>query len=367
MVPLATIRKIEGICAKFIWHGGIHAISWEQLCRPRKEGGVGLRSLVSVREAAGIKLAWRFLQGGSLWSAWMSSRYLRGRNFWVCEINNNFSASFKHILRNRPVLRKAIRRKMREGGETDLWLDPWISGQSLLEILGPQTDGAAYRGLTCRHIISGGVWRPEEYRFTAQLGGEIRQVQITPAVLTDVWVWAPPGSTEGAGEFRFSSCYDLVRSHFDEIEEYDFIWGKGLARKMQLSAYKLVLGRMLTRDRLLRFGIPVPDPKCVLCEIENESIGHLFFQCHVAWSIWAEQSRKYLGGVGRERDFREILKWIGDCRGQEQSWARRARLRLAASVWHVWRERNRHIYEGLSTPPVGILHNIESDVLVMSP
>ncbi|KAJ6847196.1 uncharacterized protein M6B38_285315 [Iris pallida] len=57
MVHLATIRKIEDICAKFIWHGGIHAISWEQLCRPRKEGGVGLRSLVSVREAAGIKLA----------------------------------------------------------------------------------------------------------------------------------------------------------------------------------------------------------------------------------------------------------------------------------------------------------------------
>ncbi|KAJ6802698.1 uncharacterized protein M6B38_191110 [Iris pallida] len=136
---------------------------------------------------------------------------------------------------------------------------------------------------------------------------------------------------------------------------------------MQLSAYKLVLGRLLTRDRLLRFGVPVPDPKCVLCETENESIGHLFFQCYVAWSIWAEQSRRYLGGVGRERDFREILKWIGDCRGQEQSWARRARLRLATSVWHVWRERNRRIYEGLSTPPAGILHNIESDVLVMSP
>ncbi|KAJ6795099.1 Uncharacterized protein M6B38_227070 [Iris pallida] len=367
MVPLATIRKIEGICAKFIWHGGIHAISWEQLCRPRKEGGVGLRSLVSVREAAGIKLAWRFLQGDSLWSAWMTSRYLRGRNFWVCEIDNNFSVSFKHILRNRPVLRTAMRRRMREGGETDLWLDPWISGQSLLEILGPQRDGVAYRGLTCRHIIRGGVWRPEAYRFTAPLGEEIRQVQITPTALSDVWIWAPPGRSEGAGEFRFSSCYDLVRTHFDDIEEYDFVWGKGLARKMQLSAYKLVLGRLLTRDRLLRFGVSVPDPKCVLCETETESIGHLFFQCHVAWSIWAEQSRRHLGGVGRERDFREILKWIGDCRGKEQSWARRARLRLAASVWHVWRERNRRIYEGLSTPLVGILHNIESDVLVMSP
>ncbi|KAJ6836360.1 uncharacterized protein M6B38_328170 [Iris pallida] len=63
-IPTATIRKVEAICADFIWRGGMHAISWDQLCRPRKEGGVGLRPLHTIRKAACVKMAWRFIKGG---------------------------------------------------------------------------------------------------------------------------------------------------------------------------------------------------------------------------------------------------------------------------------------------------------------
>ncbi|KAJ6816147.1 uncharacterized protein M6B38_417385 [Iris pallida] len=147
MVPLATIRKMRAYVPSSSGMGdSCHLLG--ALCRPRKEGGVGLRSLVSVREAAGIKLAWRFLQGDSLWSAWMTSRiYGAGTSGYVKL--TTLLCVFQAYPEEPSCSSDGYAEEDEEGGETDLWLDPWISGQSLLEILGPQRDGVAYRGLSC--------------------------------------------------------------------------------------------------------------------------------------------------------------------------------------------------------------------------
>lgn len=71
IIPIVTIHKIERMCANFLWKGGIHAISWEELCRPKKERGVGLRALTVLRKKASYKLFWRFLFVKSLWADWV--------------------------------------------------------------------------------------------------------------------------------------------------------------------------------------------------------------------------------------------------------------------------------------------------------
>ncbi|KAJ6808603.1 uncharacterized protein M6B38_164560 [Iris pallida] len=121
------------------------------------------------------------------------------------------------------------------------------------------------------------------------LAAEIHLITIDASQTKDTWSWASPGTGGGSGLFCFRSCYDLVRTHHDQAEEVDFIWGKGVARKMQLCAYRLLRGRLMTRDRLLRFGKQISDAKCVLCNAEDESLGHLFFGCSVTWHIWTEQ------------------------------------------------------------------------------
>ncbi|KAJ6793872.1 Uncharacterized protein M6B38_234015 [Iris pallida] len=331
LLPVATIRRVDRLCADFLWRGGMHAVSWEQLCRPRKEGGVGLRPLLEIREASALKLSWRFISGGSLWADWMHSRYVKQGNFWTCTPDNNHSVTFKTVLRHRGVLKSAIRRVMKDGSGTDLWRDPWIDRRSLLDIRGSPTHQEDRRGLTCSRIIRDGEWRPESYRYTEELGGFIMSAIIDPALPADRWIWEPTGASTGTGEFQFRSCYNLIRRTFPLCSDYEFVWCKGLARKTQLCVYKLLLGRLLTRDRLSSFGVPVPDPKCVLCCLEPESIKHIFFEYNLAWQIWSEQSR-VLGVCASGKCIGDIISVIRDSRGRGQDWFRTARVRLAASV-----------------------------------
>lgn len=50
ILPKGCIKKIEGLCSKFLWSGNIDEekgakVSWAALCLPKSEGGLGLRRL----------------------------------------------------------------------------------------------------------------------------------------------------------------------------------------------------------------------------------------------------------------------------------------------------------------------------------
>lgn len=53
-----TIRKIELICANFLWQGKHYKISWANICKPKGQGGLGLKKLEELEEAYAIKLSW---------------------------------------------------------------------------------------------------------------------------------------------------------------------------------------------------------------------------------------------------------------------------------------------------------------------
>ena len=65
-LPTTIIEKINRLCANFIWNGKQHKIAWDILCRPKMEGGVGLRNFYEIKTACGLKLLWHFINSKSL-------------------------------------------------------------------------------------------------------------------------------------------------------------------------------------------------------------------------------------------------------------------------------------------------------------
>lgn len=134
------------------------------------EGGGCLRVLQLVRQVSGLKLAWKLVKGGTLWSEWMRNRYFKGGSFWNYSYNNNDSVSFKSLLRLRPLLKRNMYLVFRDvpvfrdDATTDMWIDPWLDQKCLMERVGEQLHAWVPKGMQVAHILQQGRWRPEIYR-----------------------------------------------------------------------------------------------------------------------------------------------------------------------------------------------------------
>jgi hypothetical protein len=87
ILPKKIIRDIEHKFNRFMWNGNIVGsakakISWKDLCFPKKEGGLGLKSLKVWNQTSMLRHVWSlFARSGSIWVAWVKDNYLRRKSF----------------------------------------------------------------------------------------------------------------------------------------------------------------------------------------------------------------------------------------------------------------------------------------------
>jgi len=42
-LPISITKELEKIYTKFVWNGRMNCWSWDDICTPNEEGGIGLR------------------------------------------------------------------------------------------------------------------------------------------------------------------------------------------------------------------------------------------------------------------------------------------------------------------------------------
>ncbi|CAL9217925.1 unnamed protein product [Arabidopsis halleri] len=104
-------------------------------------------------------------------------------------------------------------------------------------------------------------------------------------------------------------------------------------------------GRLLTRDRLTRWGLHVP-ATCVLCSSALESHDHLFFECNFSFAIWSFFASKFISNPPRSLGAAAV--WI-QARPIPASQSRPpeiviTKLILQTSIYTIWKERNSRIF-----------------------
>ncbi|PKU66806.1 Putative ribonuclease H protein [Dendrobium catenatum] len=86
LIPKKILKGIDKAARNFIWDRqgglrGLHYISWENLCKPWKEGGLGLKSVSDITGPLRAKFAWNYLkEKDSLLNKALKAKY--GSNFW---------------------------------------------------------------------------------------------------------------------------------------------------------------------------------------------------------------------------------------------------------------------------------------------
>lgn len=82
-LPDGCIREIENLCSDFLWSGPDlntkkEKIAWTDVCKPKREGGLRIKSLMEANKVSCLKLVWRFVsQQPSLWVSWVTKYLIR--------------------------------------------------------------------------------------------------------------------------------------------------------------------------------------------------------------------------------------------------------------------------------------------------
>nr|XP_043612010.1 uncharacterized protein LOC122583697 [Erigeron canadensis] len=89
MLPNYVIKEIEKLLKGFFWNGGGSAkgraiVAWKVVCRPKEQGGLGVKDLKRWNEVLLIRQFWKILlKENSLWATWVKvvikkDKYLGG-------------------------------------------------------------------------------------------------------------------------------------------------------------------------------------------------------------------------------------------------------------------------------------------------
>ena len=117
-------RILAQLCSHFIWKSSRckgARISWNAICYPKAEGGLGLKDMMSWNQACMLQNIWALItRAGSLWIAWIKEYVLKGRSIWSISATRNSSWNWRKILQLRTLSGRFIEQK----GGVEVWRIP---------------------------------------------------------------------------------------------------------------------------------------------------------------------------------------------------------------------------------------------------
>ena len=114
-LPLGLCNDPESLIRRFWWgqKGGrrkIHWLKWDELCKPKKEGGMEFKDLTLFSDALLAKQAWRLLRNkDSLFYKVFKSKFFPHCSNLEDKENSRGSYAWRSILKGRDVLKKGVR------------------------------------------------------------------------------------------------------------------------------------------------------------------------------------------------------------------------------------------------------------------
>ncbi|XP_062104535.1 uncharacterized protein LOC133815746 [Humulus lupulus] len=91
IIPKKILHRVNAICRNYFWKGTVDStssgqVAWEDMCRPKKEGGLGFRRITKWNEAAIGKYVWVVSsKQDTLWVQWVHAVCIGGRDWWAYE------------------------------------------------------------------------------------------------------------------------------------------------------------------------------------------------------------------------------------------------------------------------------------------
>jgi hypothetical protein len=344
-------------------------VKWDEICKPKKEGGLGVKNLKVMNLSLLTKWRWKLLsEGNELWKDVVLAKYgslaVGNPDLDVVEPRVGASVWWRDLCRlDRGVgwFSTATSRIVGNGRGTKLWKDVWVEGQSL-ERRFPRLFGISMQK---DHLISEAgrwiegvwswelVWRRNFFDWEEVILNELLDVlaRFIFKDEEDTWSWNPGGgdgfSVKSTYVFLDHLLHGRATLPFLESFAFKFIWKSGVPSKVCALAWQLLLDRIPTRDNLRRRNVIRPlDVLCPFCALEVESGCHLFLHCGFTARVWFAVLRWFgMVSVLPPSVVSSFVLLVG-C-GSNNKRRKGLAVIWLAFVWAVWKVRNDFVFNNV--------------------
>jgi hypothetical protein len=382
-------KELVKIQRVFLWAGLSNNsktcwVKWDVVCRPKKEGGLGVRNLRFVNISLLAKWKWKLLsREHELWKEVVVARYgidvMGKRKLGELDITRTGSSWWRDLClieKDSDWFDNAIKKKIGNGNATSFWNEHWIGDHPLRHKF-PRLYGISLQkdevignlGI----VVEGGwqwnfLWRRNLFTWEEEQYREFLEIiaPFMPSDHDDRWLWMD----DDVHGFSANSAYLLLAANYNPPLVYDplmifvfkYLWKCGAPSKVCVFAWQLLLDRIQTKDNLLkRRIIDVQHGQCVNCTMGPETALHLFLHCHYAAKVWYDVIRWLGFTIILPNSIVSSLAILMNCAKNKRE---KVGLCLIWNtfVWVVWNARNNHIFNNVTV----ICDELVEEVKIMS-
>lgn len=366
-LPKSFYEKVDSLCCAFLWKNRVSSgagarVSWESICKPKKEGGLGLRRLEEFEKVFALKRVWNlFSEAGSLWVAWLQANVFDRRCYWDIQDSQRLSPTVRGMIRIKEAVAEFLRCCIGDGRTASFWYDFWTDLGPLIQAFGQRgpRDLRIRLGAYVIEATVNGEWSLPAARSDVAETLQTVLSTMTPPILergSDKYLWRN-GEGHFVPKFSTKATWHSIREIAPTVQWYSMVWFKEEIPRCSFITWMAMLSRLPTRDRLASWGLAVP-LQCVLCSTEFESHPHLFFGCPYVGAVWS----RFCGHViaSPPLSFQEAAVILSNHQVvSSASLPAVIKLLLQCIIYCVWRERNSRIFRRESSSEAAVAARVD--------
>ncbi|KAL6522139.1 hypothetical protein OROMI_032016 [Orobanche minor] len=349
-IPYGTIDRIRRAFMQFWWgqkgeERRTHWVSWRELCKPKWEGGLGLRDLRVFNMALLAKQGWRLVNDNeSLLARTLCARYFPRGDFLTAHRGYNASYTWQSMIEGRKVLERGLIWVVGDGHNIKIWKDHWLVG-------GDSSRVTSERGDMNEEAVVRELMRDDHGGWDVQL---VQQIFSAPEVRTiinmpfsssrrDRLMW----NFEKNGIYSAKTGYIEWMKHIERAyvtpreNKWKWAWKLNVSPKVQLFVWRVLKGILPTNVNLIIKFVNV-EPGCVGCGGDYETTEHALMECPCVADCWS--SLHFVVPVLNDQE--RMDEWL--LRGMT-GWSVEETESVVTLMWAIWYMRNQKVFQR-STP-----------------
>lgn len=169
------------------------------------------------------------------------------------------------------------------------------------------------------------------------------------------WNITADGKYSAASAYAVQFVGRIRQPHLEQV------WSIKVEGKVRFFFWLMLQNRNWTAERLRARGLP-HDDVCSLCDQEFETAAHLALLCPFAKEVWAIFELQHPQAASIAFASTTINGWWAKARRGKRCAMQKKEISMAIYIfWHIWKERGRRIFEGISATPEAVASLAKAD------